>query len=47
MFIDTYLKLFKILHHVFLEIRNDSDSVIDDDTTSVKIISPLKSTSNI
>lgn len=31
----------------FLEIHNDDSDVIDDDTTSVKIISPLKSTSNI
>jgi len=48
MFIDKYLKLLKILHqHVFLEIRNDSDCVIDDDSTLVKIISSLKSSSNI
>lgn len=34
-------------NHVFLEISNDGDCVVDDDTTSVKIISPLKSNSNI
>lgn len=42
MFIDTYLKLFKTI--CFLETHNDGDCVVDDDTTSVKIISPLKST---
>lgn len=31
----------------FVEMLNDGDCVIDDDTTSVKIISPLESTSKI
>jgi len=48
---NVYWYLFVIIQDFtstyFVEIRNDSDCVIDDDTTSVKIISPLQSPSNI